>query len=1238
MDKRPTLSIGRKAKHKGQLQNPIADFKKAKSSHSYAAAQFEAPVVKKTQEIRRKAASFWEDEDGEDYVEHMLGRPTESIHSEEYMAQATTPELIMASRIKAAGPDVAAAFMSHAEKAKALTGVDPSGFSMSTKPSEKLSYMAKQGQIDLQKVASAMRHHDKQWGNPKAEGEYEDDFAQKLAEARKGGPVKNIQDPTQRMMSVVGAMTTSDQSWKQQVDAPDLITPDSHDKWVDPLQKAAQAIGMIAGAYIDPDKIEGGEFGESYAALHSRISKMLTRQIPARIANTGFEQATRGPGSKPVGWTQALPAVSDIAKTLPISDRMFLTSKVDKMWTEVDGRHESPFTDALKTIRDVYRTGNEGGLAKPKNLEHRERQYLLDEMTASGIVDPTQTVISQNPGRDEMYDFRVTNDASELLNDSLTALGVTQEDLIGDQNVRAQVKRTAAELAARGESPTALAASLVPKVDYTKLFEDTQGIKGTLKFSGKHMYGENKPPLIPLPDRGSPAPATPEPYPEKSKGKGGQATIAKKNPKAPDAINPRDVVQTAAEAKGEAAKASGDPEAAREKYFAERPWLKAIASDDDKSDPMSQWQRHRRGKVTSSAAGGLADPEGKKSAMHALVKGALTPFETPAEIGKGSIWTQSGDALEPVALDWYRKNIDPDAFEPGLIFNRNKAGQATTPDAIANGGSRNVEVKSRNKFIDPENPLDQNEAKTLRKNYMQMQHQMYLTGANTTDLVEILRDPENPNAPLGKNGLNDNNIRRRTVDRDDELIRKMRPQWEAAGKAADQISGLNNNTQKMFAKAVEEGNIQSFEKLSKRHGIEGYEALGATLGLGEGGGGDKDKKKKGGSGGGNYGGFGGRDAPTTARGAVRGGLSAMGAPGKMLNVALAGAEILWNTGIDLNDTGLELSKQARATGMREDLFRQTRLSMTQGRYLTEADAMSDMSSVALAKGGLEQGFTDRAVNLVESTRGAITLGDIHGTNLSDPDAIKNLMAQTETRLRNRGVSEYGIAATMEQSGLKSLLSAADAEGGRTDLNNAVTNISDTILAFKLEAGAALGTVAGFGTDYFAAMTESLSEIAGYLAPKDRDPSREPLANFGEPQIPKAWNAAKSRVQKDFNEVKGWLGFETEQPEMEVEMPTASALELSEEISQFAGMNGTLSVANQASLEKSFESLSQEQRNRAMAAVKGDALDTNQIARDVRGGGKLEVELTTTGIQLTVRDENGQLTSKAFKPYHGAEVE
>lgn len=1191
MAKRPTLSIPRKAKHKG-LNNPISGLKPARSSLDYDQNLFTAPVKPKVRELQRKSSSFWEeDEDGVGYVERTMGQPSESIHSDEYIAQATTPEQILASRINAAGPDVAAAFMRQAEKAKALASVDPSRFATSTDPAEKLQYMASQGSVSLQKVAAAMRHRDKQWGTPQAEGEHEDDFSTRMSEAQKAPLSKSIKDPVQRALSVVGAMTISDQSWKQQVDAPDLITPDSHGKWVDPLQKAAQAYGTIASAYIDPDKLEGGEFGPAYASLHSRITKMLSRQIPQRIANTGFEQATRGPGSKPVGWTQALPSVDSIRKSLPVSDRMFLTNKLDKLWTEKNGKFESPFTDAIKTIREVYQSG-EGGLSKAKNFEYRENRYLMDEIAASGLVDPTQSVKSQNPGRDEMYDFKVTTDVGDLVESAMQAMGAVPADLVGDPGLRNQIKRAAAEIAATGEAQSAnQAISLTPKANVLNI----NGISE------------------------APAKAAPEPYITRERGRGGQATITKKNRVVKQNISPGDVIQTAAEAKAEDKMLTGDPAAARVKYFAERPWLKAIADDDDKSDPMSAWQRHRRGKVTSSAAGALADPESQSKAMHNLLKGALTPINDPVTIQRGSIWTKSGDALEPVALDWYRKNVDPNAFEPGLIFNRNKEGQATTPDAIADGGRRNVEIKSRNKFIDPANPLDQNEAKTLRKNYLQMQHQMYLTGASSTDLIEIIRDPENPNAPLGKNGLNDNNIRKRRVDRDDELIRQMRPQWEQAGKAAAQISSLDSRTQKMFAKAVEEGNIQSFEKLSKRHGVTGGAALAATLGMTEGGSGGDGKPPKSTGYKGNFGGFGGRDSPTTFRGGVRGGLAAMGAPGRAINVALAGAEILWNTTNELNDSGLELSQQARAAGMREGLFRKARLSMTQGRYLDEQSAMSDISSVSLAKGGLELGFTDRAVNLVTSTRGAITLGDIHNTNLNDPDAVRALMEQTERRLRDRGVSEYGIAATMEQSGLKSLLSATDAEGGRMQLNEAVTSINDNILELKLTAGDYLGQVAGFGEQYFQSMTDSLNQLVNSMGSPGSAAGafkRPPMSTTRDGVIGPA-------IEKLYDDVTGF------------QLPTRAS-ELADEISLFIGMNGTLPEANREALEKQFRGISAAERNRVMDAIRDDSLPSNELARDVRAGGRLEVELKADGIQITAKDNNGRITSKAFKPYNNAE--
>ena len=57
MAKRPTLSIPRKAKHKG-LNNPISGLKPARSSLDYDQNLFTAPVKPKVRELQRKSSSF----------------------------------------------------------------------------------------------------------------------------------------------------------------------------------------------------------------------------------------------------------------------------------------------------------------------------------------------------------------------------------------------------------------------------------------------------------------------------------------------------------------------------------------------------------------------------------------------------------------------------------------------------------------------------------------------------------------------------------------------------------------------------------------------------------------------------------------------------------------------------------------------------------------------------------------------------------------------------------------------------------------------------------------------------------------------------------------------------------------------------------------------------------------------------------------------------------------------------
>lgn len=1272
MAKRPTLTLGPKARGKAQanrqlmrnamapntlkaqaataperaLHDPFASSPKSKAVYQ-STERARSSLIGDYPEFSQATASkngrlgFWAD--GEDIFAELSGS-TESIHSDTYIGSRVTSEQVLASRIQAAGPDVAAAFLDNAKKAIGLQNVDHTGFAKSTNPAEKLAYMAGQGQINLQSVASAIRGANRDWGNPKEEGTYEADFNERYAEAAmKNQASTSLQNPTQRAMSVVGAMTVSQRRWKQQVDAPDLITPDlptdlpthmqsqhTEDQWSEKLLAANKAMERLAQAYIDPSKIQGDELGESYERLLSRTTSVLNKLVPLKISDTGFEMATRGPGSAPIGWHRAMPTVAQVARMLPGSDRGFLVDKVNKMWTEQDGEITSPFTAAIQTIREAYQSGDEGGMQKPKNFSHREQAYLQDELAASGLVDPTQTVVSQEAGRDEMYDFRVTTDINELIREAKAASGLKDWDLKNNPEALQALKEAAFQIAETGETPGQDLRHLTPaKWSQNAVLPQARRREQAFPI-------ELRPETLFAPFQHS-----------------GQATSSRRAVPAPS--TPPTIGSTTATAASAAAavfQAAGDPEAARAKYFGERPWLQAIADDDDKMDPMSKWQRARRGRVTSSAASELFDPTKTQSAMRRLLEGAMTDPRSPATIGSQTMWTRSGDALEPLALDWYSKNIDPNTFSPGLIFNRNKPGQATTPDAIADNGRRIVEVKSRNAFIDPDK-IDTStiqgkaDAATVRKNYIQTQHQMYLTGANSTDLVEILRDQENPNLPKGKGGLDASNIRTRRISRDDELIQRMAPQWEAAGKAADQISGLKPNQQKLFAKAVEEGNIASFEKLTKKYGIDGGEALAATLGMvdedstGEG----KGNKGKGGSGGGrgrrpggdfggNFGGFGGRDAPTDLRGGTRGVLSAMGPMGRMVNVGLTAAEVAWNTAKDLNNTGLNLSMGARSVGMSEQLFRNMRMDMASGRYVDMGAAQSDISNIALAKGGMELGFVDRARQLVIGSRGAITLGDIQRTNLQDPTSVRKLMEQTEDRLRRRGVSDTGIAAVMEQTGLQSILGASDVEAGRQKLNDSVVQISDAVLSMELFAGGALGDISSHGVELANTVKQGFTDVLGVLrgdatniASFDSEGRKADGSTrderFGESKLfgaEKTDAAMYAEYQRKKAKAENPVGVKSDAAkaifEYMGEAKDGWDMMSSEERSRFTGNLGTYS---------------KQEQEKIIRTLRGSHANVDNYAPSVMSG-RMEVHLMTDGVAVTTVDDTGQVTSQAFKPY------
>ena len=139
------------------------------------------------------------------------------------------------------------------------------------------------------------------------------------------------------------------------------------------------------------------------------------------------------------------------------------------------------------------------------------------------------------------------------------------------------------------------------------------------------------------------------------------------------------------------------------------------------------------------------------------------------------------------------------------------------------------------------------------------------------------------------------------------------------------------------------------------------------------------------------------------------------------------------------------------------------------------------------------------------------------------------------------------------------------------------------------------------------MTDALNSMSGMSGQANGG-----LRHPGEPTIIPA-------IQKAVDKIANWRA------------PTRAS-ELAEEMGLFAGTAGSMSAANMSALTKQFQGISAAQRNRVMDAIQGDVVSTNQMARDMRAGGKLEVELTTKGINLTVKDQDGRITSRAFKPY------
>ncbi|UYD72124.1 hypothetical protein [Vibrio phage vB_VpaM_VPs20] len=1154
MAKRPTLSLG-KPRNKGARNRGLTsgmqvvknvrrglpqDLRPATASTSHTFHTTKPDTSWKTASDR---PGFW-GEDG-DILQELAGH-TESVHSAEYLSDRTSSEQILAGRIIEAGPDAAGAALQLANELGKYKGISHTGFATSKKPEEQLLYMLGEAGLSAQQFRDALSQADTNYGRPREEGSAERDWNEKLTAAQRRS-VNAKKTPTDRALDVVGAMTLSREGFKQQLDAPDLITPDSGDKWVANLQEQSQHLGKLARAYINVDALQGGELGAHHSEMVDQVSKALNRLLPNKLSNIGLAQFQNDPtkGFGP-GVTQAFPTVDEVRSLIATTNKSFLVDRLDKAWEEQDdGSFTSPYAESLRELRQAYKSEG-GGLSKAKNFEPREMRYLQDEVARIGLADPSQTVKSLYG--DEVkgnYEFEVTNDISEAIKESMALLSFTQDDLSRDQGNNRELLREVVMQSLQGEDTIEYEASAMSNdIDQaiSALLEDrTNASKIAAEFSKtgappqeplpsvareaaektkswNAKWGETKAPevhyAVPwtlseaatravklpeglteriadnvgLPNRTPLAPdvieanrannpfkaplspiayqhstpreepRAPEPKPQPAPRRGGGATSTRRNAPAPQtAPQVGEIIQQAATAKTESEKVRkstyGSPEAAMIAWL-DKTGLEMGYADDDKLEPNSRWRRDRLGKITATSAGKLANPETEQGAFANVMRDAMTK-DRPLAAQVPNIWQKSGDILEEKAVDWYRQKVDPDAFQPGTISDRDRPGNAATLDAVSpNQGFRPVEVKSRNRFIDPER-LDmttqqgRQDMQTYRKNWEQTQYQMWMTNQNQTDLVEILRDPVDPLQPLGRKGLEEGvNIRRRTVDRDEDYINRNQGKWKQVGEAADKIGSLDDRVRKQFAKAVEEGNIKSFEKLSQKYGIDGAEALAAHWGMapldgdGSGGGrGGRGGKRRTSDNDLGYTALSGREAPGGLNTVFRAIMAGAGPIGKAINLVTGVAGAAYNTADALNQSGLNLSYQAGAAGLSRGSFQAQRDAIS-NQYYSRDQAAGDVISMGRAAGGMTLGFTDSAVNMVVGSRGLMNFGDVNDLAQGRATATQ-LRSRMIERGEARGYTSQQMSAIAEQTGLQTLVET-EASGSQMSLNESLNLIKTSI--------------------------------------------------------------------------------------------------------------------------------------------------------------------------------------------------
>lgn len=706
-------------------------------------------------------------------------------------------------------------------------------------------------------------------------------------------------------------------------------------------------------------------------------------------------------------------------------------------------------------------------------------------------------------------------------------------------------------------------------------------------------------------------------------------------------------------------------EAMLQMYFSKNPNLVRGPSDDDKHLATSAWGLGRQGFWSGSGTADLLkeikDTGGAGGKLwETLVKGAISPPSwNPSP---GSEASRGGDALEQIALDWAAKHLGQRIAAPGAITNVNFPGVKVTPDGVTEDGHL-IEVKSRLEEVPPNMKgrygPDKRTAimqSMAESNYGQQQATMAIAGAESSYQVQILRDPkyqsmylgqaEGEELELGKNiFIHEVKASKEWQKNNMDIIRErgqtlhnlrtQANQWRAdATDGTPLLLGYKQAGVEAghgMTKAVKDGFTAAMEEMEEKKRQRGQrvsddsmDADFATTPPSQGG-----ARNWGASyfatGGGGFGGWGN----TAQR------LAAAASPGGKGGMIVSAIREIAGAATALNDMSLTVSDDARNAGFGnfEDLYRSSRASLQSNMFMSSQDATRQFQSFANIKGGMEIGDVGGAVNLVTATRGLVTLQDIQGTDMSDPDALSKLAKTVHGRAKDRGISDLALGSMAATTGAK-WLNPFTVDPSRTDLNAAITTAEEVGTTMALGGAGGMGEIVGPLND----IATTLGSMYSWMTGKDGSPQQggNPLGgtpdkdgklNITPPTLnlptPTGGKAPPPSKSAQFLSVSGKWG------DWQDREGGGFEIDVFKGIIEGLGMDFEGITPNQVRRARgTFEKFGADQVNNIY-----DAFVNSKGAH--KGGTDINVTIDTKGVHITSNVDGKQKTT-TYKPHEGAQ--